>query len=369
MPQRPESPYRIAWRKFKRNTLAMVAGGWILLCTVAAVFAYLFIPDKTTHANDQVVEVKLRKPGFSIQMLTLGPLKGNRGFLLRLLSGDDLQHRLVPITSYTIRGHTVNVGHYRGEAAIVNETYSFQEITGREAASPAEVQQHVGRRHFLLGTDVLGRDVFSRLILGTRVSLAVGLAGMAISLVIGLVLGLLAGWFRGWLDDVINYFSQVFWAIPTLLLALCLSLVMANGLWQVFLAIGLTMWVDVARVVRGQVLQVRELPYIQATQALGLSGVRVILRHVLPNIMGPLLVVMAANFAAAILLEAGLSFLGLGVASPTPSWGMMLSENRNYLVAGLPHLALLPGAAICVLVLSFFAVSNGLRDAFDVKSK
>jgi peptide/nickel transport system permease protein len=144
---------------------------------------------------------------------------------------------------------------------------------------------------------------------------------------------------------------------------------MGNGLWQVFLAIGLTMWVDVARIVRGQVLQTRELPFVQATRALGLGQARVIVRHILPNIMGPVLVVMAATFAAAILLEAGLSFLGLGVASPTPSWGMMLSENRNYLVAGLPHLALLPGAAICLLVLSFFTVSNGLRDAFDVRTK
>jgi peptide/nickel transport system permease protein len=348
----------------------MTAAAWIVLWLVAAIFAYLFIPDKTTHANEQIVEIKLKRPGFRIAVLALGSRDSARGIFHNMFQGRDAVQRLIPITRYEFRDDSIHVGHYMGEGAVLPESYSITEMSDGETTSRDAIErEHILPLHFILGTDVLGRDFLSRLVLGARVSLAVGFAGMVISLLIGLTLGLLAGWFRGGFDDVITYFSQVFWAIPTLLLALCLSLVMGNGLWQVFLAIGLTMWVDVARIVRGQVMLVRELPYIQATRALGLGQARVILKHVLPNITGPVLVVMAANFAAAILLEAGLSFLGLGVSSPTPSWGMMLSENRNYLVAGMPHLAILPGAAICVLVLAFFAISNGLRDAFDVRGK
>jgi len=379
MSHRSGSPYRIAWRKFRRNKLAMFAAGWITLCSLVAVFAYAIIPDKTTHANQQMVEAKLKKPGFRISVLKIKGSRSDeqRGWFGRLLQGKLATHRHVPVTGYSISDDRILVKHYMGEDdAAFDESYLLTEVVGitdtseRAGINHETIERdHIAQHRFLLGTDALGRDMLSRLLLGSRVSLSVGVVGVTISLAIGIVLGLLAGWFRGRLDDFIMFFSQVFWAIPTLLLALSLSLVMGNGLWQVFLAIGLTMWVDVARIVRGQVLLTRELPFVQAGKALGLGQARIVLKHILPNIMGPVLVVMAANFAAAVLLEAGLSFLGLGVPPPTPSWGLMLSEHRNYLVAGLPHLALLPGAAICLLVLSFFTISNGLRDAFDVRSR
>jgi peptide/nickel transport system permease protein len=181
------------------------------------------------------------------------------------------------------------------------------------------------------------------------------------------MLGALAGYFRGRTDDAIMWFINVIWSIPTLLLVFAITLVLGKGFWQVFIAIGLTMWVSVARIIRGQVLSVRELEYVEAAKALGFSHTRIILRHVLPNVLGPVMVVAASNFASAIVIEAGLSFLGVGVQPPQPSWGLMIKENYNFIITHNPMLALAPGFAIMLLVLAFNMLGNGLRDALQVK--
>lgn len=174
-------------------------------------------------------------------------------------------------------------------------------------------------------------------------------------------------------DDAAMLIINVVWSIPTILLAMALSFSLGTWIesfWVIYIAVGLSMWVEVARIVRGQVMVVREMEYVQAARGLGFNNVRTILRHILPNIIGPIMVIMAANFAAAILIEAGLSFIGIGVQPPKPSWGIMLSENRNYLkVPGKAFLALAPGISIMILVLAFNLLGNGLRDAFDVKGK
>ena len=224
-------------------------------------------------------------------------------------------------------------------------------------------------KKFLLGTDKYGRDILSRLIVGVRVSLSVGLITVIISLTIGLVLGSLAGYFRGRTDDVIMWFINVIWSIPTLLLVFAITLVLGKGFWQVFIAVGLTMWVGVARLVRGQVLAVRELEYIEAAKALGFTDYRIIVKHIWPNIMGPVMVIAAANFASAIVIEAGLSFLGIGVQPPQPSWGLMIKENYNFIITQNPMLALAPGFAIMLLVLAFNLLGNGLRDALNVRGR
>ncbi|HLG38249.1 MAG TPA: ABC transporter permease, partial [Chitinophagaceae bacterium] len=222
-------------------------------------------------------------------------------------------------------------------------------------------------KKFLLGTDNYGRDILSRLIIGTRVSLSVGLITVIISLSIGLILGSLAGYYRGKTDDAIMWFINIIWSIPTLLLVFAITLALGKGFWQVFIAVGLTMWVNVARLVRGQVLGVRELEYIEATRALGFSNIRIIVRHIWPNIMGPVMVIAASNFASAIVIEAGLSFLGVGVQQPQPSWGLMIKENYNFIITQNPMLALAPGFAIMLLVLAFNLLGNGLRDALNVR--
>ena len=227
----------------------------------------------------------------------------------------------------------------------------------------------MNEKTFWVGTDKYGRDILSRLIIGTRVSLSVGLITVLISLTVGIILGSAAGYYRGRTDDIIMWLINVIWSIPTLLLVFAITLLLGKGFWQVFIAVGLTMWVNVARLVRGQVMATKELQYIEAGRALGFSNFRIIARHILPNIMGPILVIAASNFASAIVIEAGLSFLGVGVQPPQPSWGLMIKENYNFIITQNPMLALAPGFAIMILVLAFNLLGNGLRDALNVRGR
>jgi peptide/nickel transport system permease protein len=188
-----------------------------------------------------------------------------------------------------------------------------------------------------------------------------------ISLSVGVLLGALAGYYGGKVDEIIMWFINIIWSIPTLLLVFAITFMLGKGFWQIFSAIGLIMWVNVARIIRGQVLSVRELEYVEAARALGYSNFRIIRRHILPNVMGPVLVVAASNFASAIVIEAGLSFLGVGVQPPQPSWGLMIKENYNFIITHNPMPALAPGIAIMILVLAFNLLGNGLRDALNVR--
>jgi peptide/nickel transport system permease protein len=234
-------------------------------------------------------------------------------------------------------------------------------------------KMYMPTKTFWLGTDRFGRDILSRLIVGSRVSLFVGLVSVLISLFIGIIAGALAGYFRGPVDAVILWIINVFWSIPTILLAMGLYVgagtLIESKLLLIFIAVGLTMWVEVARIVRGQFILVREFEYVTAAQSLGYNNMRTIFRHILPNILGPVIVVACANFANAILIESGLSYIGLGVQPPTPSWGGMLSEYKNFIDSDKAFLALSPGFAIMILVLAFNLVGNGLRDALDVRGK
>ena len=163
------------------------------------------------------------------------------------------------------------------------------------------------------------------------------------------------------------WFVNVIWSIPTILMVIAITLALGKGFWQVFVAVGLTMWVEVARIVRGQVLIIRELQYIEAGRALVFSSFRIIFKHILPNVIGPVIVISAANFAAAILIEAGLSFLGLGAQPPIPSLGGMIRDHYSYIIMDKAYLAVIPGLVIMTLVLAFMLLANGLRDAFDVR--
>lgn len=388
------SPGQMAFRRFVRNRAALVGTLVIAMGILLAIFAYLIIPDPSSNANTQIVELKLKKPGFEIQLLKIPAAREQSVSLLKKLrSGIPVRGRYIPILNYQIENGQLNYTHYTGnDSSGIAESIPLATLLypgakgtvtaggglklllkdGREKVLNHEevmqaVEAQIRHKRFLLGTDALGRDYLSRLILGARVSLTVGFMAVLISLFIGLILGSIAGFYRSWPDEMIMYFINIFWSIPTLLLALSLSLVFSRGLSQVYMAIGLTMWVEVARLVRGQFISLREMEYIEAARSLGFKSFRTIFRHMLPNVTGPVIVVVASNFAAAILLEAGLSFLGLGVDRPTPSWGAMLSDNRNFLIAGLPHLAILPGLAISLFVLSFFLIGSGLRDAFDVR--
>ncbi len=352
---------RAAWKRLKKNKGAVFGLIVIALATLVAVFAYYIAPDPSPYANRIILEIGGEKPGFTQEFLKVKKEQSvpAAGFFKRLLDGQPDAYYFVPITSFT-----------KTADSIVVEKFIDEGLTERRAYTAAQLAPDpVKKQRFISGTDKFGRDILSRLIVGTRVSLSVGLVTVIISLAIGLLLGSLAGFFRGHVDEIIMWFTNVIWSIPTLLLVFAITLALGKGFWQVFIAVGLTMWVNVARLVRGQVLAIREQEYIEATRALGFSDIRTIIRHIWPNIMGPVMVIAASNFASAIVIESGLSFLGVGVQPPQPSWGLMIKENYNFIITQNPMLALAPGFAIMILVLAFNLLGNGLRDALNVRGR
>jgi ABC-type dipeptide/oligopeptide/nickel transport system permease subunit len=351
----------LAFRRFFQNRLAFSALIFILVLALVAILGYLITPDPTPMCNRQILEIATGSPGSGFLMLKVikNDFTGQKGIFHRMLYGQPLPYQFVPVQSYRISGDTITVEDFTGDDKVKGTEKSY--LVANVILPPEKVT-------FLLGTDQFGRDLLSRLMLGTRISLSVGFIAVFISLIIGVFIGSLGGFFKGWVDQVVMWFINVVWSIPTLLLVIAITFALGRGFWQVFIAVGLTMWVDVARVTRGQILAIREKEYIEAARALGYRNFRIITRHILPNTAGPIIVISAANFASAILLEAGLSFLGLGVQPPMPSWGSMIRENYAYIILDSAHLAILPGIAIMLTVLAFMIIGNALRDAFDVRS-
>ena len=351
-----------ALKKFSQNTLSFSALIVTLCLCVISLFAYTIAPDHTPNANEQFQKLAQKQPGFSVQMLKLKNKNVPATNLIqKFLYGYERTFTYLPIEAVDSIGKTIIVfKEYEGAYT----SLSIDTLLNNEAK--------VVTKTFFLGTDQLGRDIFSRLIIGSRVSLMVGFFAVLISSFIGILAGGLAGFYRGWVDKIILWKMSVFWSIPTILLAMALFISLkqyfASSLWLIFIAIGITMWVSMARIVRGQILSFREIQFVEAANSLGFSDFRIIFKHILPNLLGPIVVVMASNFANAILVESGLSFLGLGVQAPAPSWGAMLSEFKDFIGTDLSFLAIIPGFLIMVLVLSFNLVGNGLRDALDIKN-
>jgi oligopeptide transport system permease protein len=360
MNERSLSFRQAAWRRLKKNRGAMAGLTMIILAIIVAAFSYVIAPDPSPFANRIILEIGGEKPGYEQNFLLVKkPQPQKASFVSRIFSGKPDQFDYIPITTYQQTNDSVIAQKYIDEG--VTEQIAFHK---KQLANKPVVQ-----KKFLIGTDKYGRDILSRLIVGTRVSLSVGLITVIISLTIGIVLGAIAGYFKGRADNIIMWLINVIWSIPTLLLVFAITLLLGKGFWQVFIAVGLTMWVNVARLVRGQVIVTKELQYVEAGKVLGFSDFRIIARHILPNIFGPVMVIAASNFASAIVIEAGLSFLGVGVQPPQPSWGLMIKENYNFIITQNPMLALAPGFAIMLLVLAFNLLGNGLRDALNVRGK
>lgn len=384
--------------------MAMVGMIAIAMSVLIFILGYLITPDHTPDANDQKPELQIKPPGFSVRMLQIRKNEENHevNFFTRMLFGEQSNYTYITLYDYRFSGNDIVVEEYTGNepnrgtkvrhnlADVVYDidynypirndenqgTIEFYQLSTHQKMTKniSELQKlveekHIVQKKFLLGTDRLGRDMLSRMLIGTRISLSVGFIAVVISLIIGILFGALAGYFRGWVDDVLMWVINVVWSIPTLLLVIAITLVLGKGFWQVFVAVGLTMWVEVARLVRGQVMSLREKEFVEAGRALGYKHFRIIWKHVLPNIMGPVIVIAASNFASAILTEAGLSFLGIGAQPPTASWGKMINDHWPFIFTkDAFYLAFIPGMAIMVLVLAFMLVGNGLRDALDTKS-
>tara|TARA_B100001057_G_scaffold435627_1_gene466064 strand:+ start:9935 stop:10933 length:999 start_codon:yes stop_codon:yes gene_type:complete len=312
----------------------------IFTYALLSIFGFTIVGDKSKYANDMNLQIATLKPLSKLDFILIDDKK------IYIKEGSILINKK--------NGDLISFEKYGN-----NEKFILSNSLGLE---------NIQSQFFLMGTDKFGRDFFSRIIFGMKVSLTIGFLSVLISLTIGIFLGSISGFYGGNIDKAIMWLINVTWSIPTLLLVIAISLAIGKGFNQVFIAIGLTMWVDVARIVRGQFMSLKEKEFVEAGEVLGYKSTRLIVKHILPNILSTILVISTANFSAAILLESGLSFLGLGAQPPVPTWGSMLRDHYYFIFMDKSYLAIIPGLFIMTLVLSFINLGNGLRDLLDVKN-
>lgn len=359
---------RIALQKFKKNFWGVFSLGFLTLCVLIAIFAYALAPDNSQNANQMHLSIHSKNPGFSVQMLTIPVTVEKQNPLSVFFFGKKNANTEIPVSKFTLNENSIEITEYTPDGTEgLQKEYALSLFP--KASSAKEIpKKYISEKKFLLGTDKYGRDLLSRMLIGIRISLAIGFVAVFISLIIGVTMGAIAGYYGGKVDTAIMWLINVTWSIPTLLLVIAITLALGKGFWQVFIAVGLTMWVEVARVVRGQVMGVKQMQYVTAARALGFNDFRIIVKHILPNSMAPVIIISAANFAGAILIESGLSFLGIGAQPPMPSWGGIIKDHYAYIILGKPYLALIPGLAIMSLVTAFMLIGNALRDAMDVRN-
>lgn len=356
--------------KFRSNSSAFISFCVVTFLFIISIFAYFIIPDNSPNANQQFPSIALSKPGFKANVLKL-PRQGQEiknTFISQWMNGKRVAADFYVYETIKRENDAIYLTNYYGrEQIILLDDFLLGKLDGANAEGSASLSSFTSQKSFILGTDKFGRDIFSRIILGIRVSMLVGAVAVIISLFMGILMGSLAGFLGGIWDQLIMLLINVNWSIPTLLMVFAIVLAFDRGLIVIFIAVGLTMWVELARIVRGQVMLLKQEQFVVAARNMGMSIPKILFVHILPNIIGPVLVMAAANFSTAVLVEAGLSFIGFGVEPPTPSIGNMLNEHYGYAMTGKLFLAVVPALTLMILVLSFNLVGAGLRDAFDVK--
>lgn len=353
----------LALQRLKKDFWGVFSFCVILAFGFLGLLAYVIAPDNSEHANQMHLAVHSKPPGFKVKMLNVpNQFKSNQHNLSKWFLGEKYPDKTVPLRDYEFTEDSLLYLEYGTPL----DTLLYKKMT-IEAFNDVDRKKLVIDKVFYLGTDKYGRDMLSRLLVGARISFSIGFVAVLISLIVGLFMGSVSGYYGGKVDALIMWIINVTWSIPTLLMVIAITLALGKGFWQVFIAVGLTMWVEVARVVRGQVMSVKEMQYVTAARALGFNDLRIIVNHILPNIMAPVIVICASNFAAAILIESGLSFLGIGAQPPVSSWGAMIKNHYNYIILGKPYLAIAPGVCIMLLVMSFMLLGNALRAALDVR--
>ncbi|MCS6823874.1 MAG: ABC transporter permease [Cytophagaceae bacterium] len=401
-----DSPSHRVRNRLLKNKPAMFGLVIIIIAHIISLLGYLIMPDDTPNADDGSAHIKKQPPGFRV--LILKTIKNRDvpkvNIIQKIFFGQESEYKIEPISEYDIKGNTVYYKIfgkpdrlsqplittvkkvYNGTSLKLNPdsatglnfnikgnviTYldldeNLQTIT-LEDLQKEFLEKNLEWRTYWLGTSKEGRDLLSMLLFGTKISLSIGFISVLISVVVGVTVGALAGFFGGWIDNVLMWFMTVIWSIPGIMLVIAISLALqSRGIWVAFVAVGLTMWVEVARVVRGQIMSIKEKLYVEAAKALGIGNMRIIFVHILPNVIGSIIVIATSNFASAILIEAGLSFLGLGVKPPMPSWGKMVYDGyMSNWESGGAYLVFFPSLCICLLVYAFNLFGNGLRDAYD----
>jgi len=359
-------------QKFTHNFWSVLSIIIIMVFGIMAILAYALAPDSSQNANQMHLSIHSKPPGFTTKLLKIPNTQTQstqQSLWEQLISGTIDTSSEIPFSELKIIDNHLWIYPYTSnqEQKGIPKKVSLIPFKGHKNLD-AITKDYTSTKTFILGSDKYGRDLLSRLLIGSRVSFSIGFIAVLISLIIGISLGAIAGYFGGTLDNIIMWVINVVWSIPTLLLVIAITLALGKGLFQVYIAVGLTMWVEVARVVRGQVISIKEQQYITAAKTLGYSHLRTLWYHILPNSIGPVIVISAANFASAILIESGLSFLGIGAQPPVPSWGSMIKDHYSYIILGKAYLALAPGLAIMLLVMSFMLLGNGIRDVLDVKN-